>query len=184
MRRLDALDAELYEAVHATPTPALDVPLRVLSTSANHSALWFALAILLARSRGRLGRRAAAEGVLAVAATSATINGALKPLTGRRRPEWDRGGRFLARAVPMPASTSFPSGHAGSAFAFAFAAGRHVPVLAIPLRALAAAVAYSRVHTGVHYPGDVLVGACIGAGTSALIAAGAARAAPGIGSAR
>ena len=33
---------------------------------------------------------------------------------------------------------------------------------AVPLRALAALVAYSRVHTGVHYPGDVLAGALIG----------------------
>ena len=36
------------------------------------------------------------------------------------------------------------------------------PAAAAPLRALAALVAYSRVHTGVHYPGDVLVGALIG----------------------
>ena len=33
---------------------------------------------------------------------------------------------------------------------------------AVPLRALAALVGYSRVHTGVHYPGDVLAGALIG----------------------
>ena len=36
------------------------------------------------------------------------------------------------------------------------------PTAAVPLRALAALVAYSRVHTGVHYPGDVLAGALIG----------------------
>ncbi len=33
------------------------------------------------------------------------------------------------------------------------------PVEAIPIRALASLVAYSRVHTGVHYPADVLAGA-------------------------
>ena len=37
-----------------------------------------------------------------------------------------------------------------------------MPALAAPLRALAAAVAYSRVHTGVHYPGDVVVGSLVG----------------------
>ena len=37
-----------------------------------------------------------------------------------------------------------------------------LPPAAIPLRALAALVAYSRVHTGVHYPGDAIVGALIG----------------------
>jgi undecaprenyl-diphosphatase len=37
-----------------------------------------------------------------------------------------------------------------------------LPPAAIPLRGLAALVAYSRVHTGVHYPGDVVAGALIG----------------------
>ena len=37
------------------------------------------------------------------------------------------------------------------------------------LRFLAAAVAYSRVHTGVHYPGDVVIGALVGAGTGQAV---------------
>jgi undecaprenyl-diphosphatase len=70
----------------------------------------------------------------------------------------------------MPASTSFPSGHAASGFAFASAIGRDQPGLGLALRFLAAAVAYSRVHTGVHYPGDVVVGALIGASTGQAVA--------------
>ena len=66
----------------------------------------------------------------------------------------------------MPASTSFPSGHSASAFAFASSVGRDLPRLALALNFLAAAVAYSRVHTGVHYPGDTIVGAVIGASTA------------------
>ena len=57
---------------------------------------------------------------------------------------------------------SFPSGHAAAAFAFATGVGEVVPAAAIPFRALAAVVAYSRVHTGVHYPGDVIAGALAG----------------------
>ena len=52
----------------------------------------------------------------------------------------------------MPRSTSFPSGHSASAFAFATAVGDELPLAWLPLHALAAAVTYSRVHTGVHYP--------------------------------
>jgi undecaprenyl-diphosphatase len=37
-----------------------------------------------------------------------------------------------------------------------------MPVAAVPIRGLATAVAYSRVHTGVHYPGDVVVGSLLG----------------------
>jgi undecaprenyl-diphosphatase len=35
--------------------------------------------------------------------------------------------------------------------------------MSLPLHSLAAVVGYSRVHTGVHYPGDVVAGALIGA---------------------
>jgi undecaprenyl-diphosphatase len=70
----------------------------------------------------------------------------------------------------MPTSTSFPSGHAASGFAFASAIGRDQPWLGLALRFLAAAVGYSRVHTGVHYPGDVVVGSLIGEATGQAVA--------------
>jgi len=41
----------------------------------------------------------------------------------------------------------------------------------VPIRLLAADVAYSRVHVGVHYPGDVVFGSVLGAGTAAMTAA-------------
>jgi hypothetical protein len=59
---------------------------------------------------------------------------------------------------------------AASGFAFAAAIGRDQPWLGLPLRFLAAAVAYSRVHTGVHYPGDIVIGSLIGEGTGQAVA--------------
>jgi membrane-associated phospholipid phosphatase len=58
----------------------------------------------------------------------------------------------MARQVRMPESTSFPSGHAASAFAFASAVGTQLSRLSLPLQLLAAAVAYSRVHVGCITP--------------------------------
>ena len=79
----------------------------------------------------------------------------------------------------MPKSRSFPSGHAASAFAFASGVAAEAPVPGGLLTVLAALVAYSRVHTGVHYPSDVVAGAVIGASLSpiAVVAANRYRAA-------
>ncbi len=63
----------------------------------------------------------------------------------------------------MPTSTSFPSGHSASAAAFAVAVGDGPPALRWPLRVAAGVVGFSRVYTGVHYPGDVIAGATTGA---------------------
>ncbi|MBF6557763.1 MAG: phosphatase PAP2 family protein [Acidimicrobiales bacterium] len=72
---------------------------------------------------------------------------------------------------PMPASSSFPSGHSASGFAFATAVGYQIPSLSFPLRMLAAAVAYSRVHSGVHYPGDTIVGSLTGGAVGLMVGA-------------
>ena len=70
----------------------------------------------------------------------------------------------------MPSSRSLPSGHAASAFAFATAVGHELPREAAAVRALAALVAYSRIHTGVHFPGDVAIGALLGTACAQLTA--------------
>jgi undecaprenyl-diphosphatase len=170
LRELGAVDRAIYSAVASTPTPTLDEPLRRLSDAANNSRLWLAIAAGLAVTGGRAGRRSAVAGTLAIAATSALVNLAAKSVWSRERPDRVGAGVPGQRNVRMPGSTSFPSGHAASAFAFASAIGRDQPSLGFALRFLAAAVAYSRVHTGVHYPGDIVVGALIGAATGQTVA--------------
>jgi membrane-associated phospholipid phosphatase len=171
LRELGAVDRAVYSAVAATPTPSLDIPLRRLSNAANNSRLWLGVAIGLRVVGGEAGRRAATRGVVAIGVTSALVNLAVKSAWSRRRPDRVGAGVPARRNVRMPASTSFPSGHAASGFAFAAAVGRDQPWLGLVLRFLAAAVAYSRVHTGVHYPGDAVAGALIGEGTGQAVAA-------------
>ena len=170
LRELSAVDRAIYSAVAATPTPSLDEPLRRLSNAANNSRLWLAIATGLRVTGGQAGRRAAMRGTVAIGVTSALVNLAVKSAWSRQRP--DRAGARVPvrRNVRMPASTSFPSGHAAAGFAFAAAIGRDQPWLGLALRFLAAAVAYSRVHTGVHYPSDAVAGALIGEGTGQAMA--------------
>jgi membrane-associated phospholipid phosphatase len=175
LRELGAVDRAVYQAVADTPTPELDRHVRRLSNAANYSRLWLGMAAAIAVLGRSRGRRAAVEGVIAIGATSAAVNLGIKPIARRRRPDRTSTTPDDARYVSMPESTSFPSGHAASAFAFAYAVGRHLPGLAVPIRLLAGGVAYSRVHTGVHYPGDVAIGSIVGAGTAAMVAAAADR---------
>jgi undecaprenyl-diphosphatase len=84
----------------------------------------------------------------------------LKLVGGRERP-------FLADPeqdplVGTPLDLSFPSGHAATSFAGATLLAWYAPRLAVPLYALAALVAWSRVYVGVHYPFDIVAGALLG----------------------
>ena len=84
----------------------------------------------------------------------------LKALVDRDRPPVDY--PRPKALVPVPRDASFPSGHAATSFAAAtiltFAFRPFAPVLFV----LAAAVAFSRVYVGVHYPLYVVGGAALG----------------------
>jgi undecaprenyl-diphosphatase len=158
----ERIDHAIYGAVATTSTPSLDAAMRRLSSAADHSKLSMASAALLAVLGGHRGRRAAKTGLASVAMTSAIVNIAVKPLGRRRRPE-PPDDHAPARKLAIPTSRSFPSGHTAAAVSFATGVGRAAPLAAIPLHLLAATVGYSRVHTGVHFPGDVIAGGVIGA---------------------
>ena len=159
----ERLDLACYAAIAATPTPRLDRAMSRLSDAADYSRLSLAAAAGLALFGGAPGRRAAVSGLASVAVTATVVNVAVKPLARRRRPDRLAHEVPLPRHIPMPTSRSFPSGHSAAAFAFAGGAGDVLPAVSLPFHALASLVAYSRVHTGVHYPLDALVGSVLGA---------------------
>ncbi|WP_051637382.1 bifunctional phosphatase PAP2/diacylglycerol kinase family protein [Rhodococcus sp. UNC363MFTsu5.1] len=145
---------------------ASDRGLRALSRAADHGVLWFGITAGLFAIGGR-PRRAAVRGLLALGASSALTNAVLKPLLPRRRPPvgWVAQHRQARR---VPTSSSFPSGHSASAAAYVTGVALESPATAALLAPVAAAVAYSRVHIGVHWPSDVVVGAAVGGGIAML----------------
>jgi membrane-associated phospholipid phosphatase/diacylglycerol kinase family enzyme len=153
--------------VAATHTPALDRLLPALSGAANHSKLWIGIAGGLIAARRASGQRAAARGLGSIVVTSAVVNLGVKRIVRRPRPSLRRVPAI--RRLPMqPLTTSFPSGHAASAAAFTVGVGVELPPVAALLAPVAAAVGYSRIYVGVHYPADVLVGAALGSGVALL----------------
>jgi undecaprenyl-diphosphatase len=137
------------------------VALTILGSS---GLVWIVLAAFLAFVRRRLHvfLLVTAGVFLADALTLA-----VKLLTQRSRP-------YVRNPEPEPLvdaalDLSFPSGHAATAFAGATLVASRVPRFALPLFALAAGVAWSRVYVGVHYPLDVLVGAVLGTAVGAAL---------------
>ena len=165
LARLDALDLRLFRAAARRESPALDRILPPLTSSADHGLLWFAVAGALAVSGQR---RAAVRGLASLGVASAVANVPAKLAARRSRPQ--------LHPVPLPrhlfrqpTTSSFPSGHSASAAAFATGVAMESPLLIGPVGLLAAGVAYGRVHTGVHYPGDVVAGIALGAASAVAV---------------
>jgi membrane-associated phospholipid phosphatase len=155
---LRRLDSGLLKHSYRRRSRRSDRALVAVTQAATYSRLWLLIAGGLAVAGGRPARGAACRGVAALVIASAVSNGPAKLLVRRRRPV----SRSRPTLIQMPRSTSFPSGHSASGFAFATGVCSELPGLAPVLIPLAFAVAYSRVYTGVHYPSDVVGGAAIG----------------------
>ncbi|MET3904086.1 phosphatase PAP2 family protein [Paenarthrobacter sp. 4246] len=163
-RRVARFDHFLVRAVSRQPQGDHDVFFRRLSSAATKGKLWFGIAGIMSAFPGK-PRRAALHGVLALGVASGVTNVIFKRVLPRRRPLPEH--LPLFRFVnPQPTSSSMPSGHSASAVAFAVGAGMVSPALGAVLAPLAAGVAYSRVHTGAHWPSDVVFGSALGAGAA------------------
>ncbi|WP_328906832.1 phosphatase PAP2 family protein [Streptomyces sp. NBC_00234] len=159
-------DLAAFESVAGRHWPGAEPLLPRLSRSANHGLLWFgAAAGMAALGSSPRARRAALRGVASLALASAAINTVGKGAVRRQRPGLDAV-PVIRRLKRQPFTTSFPSGHAASAAAFATGVALESKGWGAVVAPVAAAVAASRVYTGVHYPSDVLAGAMLGAGAA------------------
>ena len=93
-------------------------------------------------------------------AESLLVNQGVKRLVRRPRPLHEA---IRPHALRTPRTSSFPSGHASSAFTAAGVLSAHDPTLRPLYYAVAAVVATSRVHVQIHHASDVIAGAALGA---------------------
>lgn len=147
--------------------PSVDRVMYGLSQAANHSILWHGINLIDAVTGGADRRRRALRRSLVLGLEQAVVNGPVKSSFRRDRPDHIDDHPHDLRT---PRTSSFPSGHA-SAGACAATMLSH-DLGAAPLWwGLAAAVAWSRVHVGVHHTSDLLGGAAVGATVGAVAVA-------------
>lgn len=148
------------------PLRRSDVANRVFYTAsavADHSLLWH-LASASQGINGPVGHQAALRLSTALGVESALVNGLIKSLFRRQRPVVAVERPYRLRT---PLTSSFPSGHASSAFMSAVLLGqrsRHPQLWYL----LAGVVAVSRVHVRIHHGSDVIAGAALGVGLGRL----------------
>ncbi|WP_327179050.1 phosphatase PAP2 family protein [Streptomyces sp. NBC_01335] len=163
---LQQRDLSAFQGVADRHWPGAEAVLPRLSRSANHGLLWFGAAAGIATLGGSArARRAALRGVASLALASVAINTVGKGAVRRDRPVLDMV-PVIRRLKRQPITTSFPSGHAASAAAFATGVALESLGWGAAVAPVAAAVAASRVYTGVHYPSDVVAGAALGVGAA------------------
>jgi membrane-associated phospholipid phosphatase len=155
--RLDAFDrrASRTLAIVWPHPPWFTRPLGLLSRSANHGVLWYALS-LLPWLAGH-ARPVAAYLYVAVPVTLVEVIGfGIKSVVRRRRPTV--ADPDLPQQIRLPITPSFPSSHASMAVVGTMTMGAMYPSWVPALLALTAVLVFSRVYLGVHYLGDVLGG--------------------------
>lgn len=142
--------------------------MKFLSRIADNGLIWIVIAVLLLifSSTRKVGFTVG----ISLLSNLLVMNLILKNLVARVRPYEAIAG--LTRLVPAERSFSFPSGHAGHAFAAAVVLYCMLPKkYGIPALVLAGFISVSRLYVGVHYPTDVLAGAVIGTGMALLCVA-------------
>ena len=127
------------------------------SEAANFSRIWHGLGIVTAIIKRDPQRFVATSAALGLEA--ALVNGPIKSLFERKRPEVES----RPRTLRQPKTSSFPSGHASAAVV---ASSFLTPGMPAPwrwaIRSLAAIVATSRIHVQIHHATDVAAGAATG----------------------
>ncbi len=154
-------DVAIFRAIHhGMRHPWLDPIMVWLTDPRPLKYPLLCLVALLFLLKGRRGAIGVVVLALTIAAGDQLSSHVLKPLIRRPRPS-----AVLPDTAPLfggRSSRSFPSTHATNFFAAAPVVSAVFPQAAVFAYGYAAAVSFSRIYVGDHYPLDVLGGAILG----------------------
>jgi len=166
VKRLLDLDHLVRAWIVTHRVHAIDGVMVALSVLGRGGRVWIGIGLVL-WAAGRLKWQRLTELLVALALATIAVDYVIKPLVDRHRPYISIPAVSVLDARPKNAS--FPSGHAGNAFAAATVLARAMPAWQPVWWTLAALIAYSRVYVGVHYPADIVGGAVIGTACAILV---------------
>jgi membrane-associated phospholipid phosphatase len=142
---------------------AADRVMYTASELGDFSLIWHIVGVAQALRPGRTPESALRASVI-LGVEAAIVNGPIKSLTKRTRPVH---AGIRPHRLRTPRTTSFPSGHASSAFTFAGVMAPGDP-LAPVYYGLAVVVASSRMYVRIHHASDVVAGAALGTALAAV----------------
>lgn len=153
-RRVAAFDADVDRAFDRIRGNRLaDRVFYAASELGDFGLIWH----IIGTARGLRSDQHAKESLrlsVCLGAESLLVNGVVKSFFRRHRPVWEQPRAFRIR---RPRSSSFPSGHASSAFTAAGLLGERDPLWPL-YYGVAAVVASSRVYVKIHHASDVIAG--------------------------
>lgn len=144
--------------------PVSDRIFRTASSLGDWSVIWELVGAAWGLTSDRRTDRALRLAVL-LGVESLIVNQGIKRLFNRKRPTLAGDPRLPVRRT---STSSFPSGHASSAFFAATLLSEGDPALAPVWFTLAAVVATSRAYVRVHHASDIVAGAAVGLALAAV----------------
>lgn len=161
MELLSAFDHNVFLFINSLPhTNALDSLALFLSAVGSGGVIWFFIGLIIFLKEEKKHHGFFFELLTTVAVTWVLVEKILKPWLGRARPSIPLGANIITTIAPD--SFSFPSGHAAMSWALAVVLASQEPRFRWVFYTLAAAISFSRVYLGVHFPLDIVVGSLLG----------------------
>tara|TARA_Y100001970_G_scaffold276809_1_gene380085 strand:+ start:904 stop:1503 length:600 start_codon:yes stop_codon:yes gene_type:complete len=168
LKILDSIDRSILVWIHENHIPILNQVMPFITDADNWVLPILLLILYLGFFQGKKGKIALCLLIISLSLNDSICAQLLKPFFERVRPS-HISIEGLNLLVSKGGKWSMPSNHASNMFSLAVILSYFYDRFKIPLFLLAIMIAISRVYVGVHYPGDVIVGALVGYSISWIV---------------
>ena len=168
LKILDSIDRSILVWIHENHIPILNQVMSFITDADNWVLPILLLILYLGFFQGKKGKIALCLLIISLSLNDSICAQLLKPFFERVRPS-HISIEGLNLLVSKGGKWSMPSNHASNMFSLAVILSYFYDRFKIPLFLLAIMIAISRVYVGVHYPGDVIVGALVGYSISWIV---------------